>query len=131
MYTVLVRFRSRTDGGEERWETEGESPRAGAYRFVYAGARYTVLAGERLILCAEGELTYRLELDPARETSVSIATPYGALSAAVRTARLHVARGADGLSVHAEYSLEIAGAVQDHALSVEFIGAAASERGNL
>ena len=130
MQKILVRFWSRTDGDEERWEAEGDSPRAGAYRFGYGGKRFAVIAeSRRCILSAEGELSYRLILDPDRETSASVATPYGALPVSVRTRFLSRECGEGCVLVRAEYSLNIAGTPQEHALSMEFVGARAPEGG--
>ena len=108
---LRVRFLSRTDEGEERWEGTCRALGEGKYAFEHAGARYHVSAGE---------LNYLLELDAARETALTIATPYGELSAGVRTENLTVQSGQDGHTVLAEYLVDIGGEQQRRLLTIEF-----------
>ena len=117
---LRVRFLSRTDEGEERWEGACRALGEGKYAFEHAGARYHVSAGERLVVRCAGELNYLLELDAARETALTIATPYGELSAGVRTENLTVQSGQDGHTVFAEYLVDIGGEGQRRLLTIEF-----------
>lgn len=107
------------DGPRERIAAEAEETLesgAAVYRFFADGARFTLRFGAHAAIEREGDIAYRVELDPNRTTYTEIVTEYGFLSAEVKTLRSEIHRK-NGLKFKGEYEMKVEGVAQRHEVS--------------